>query len=73
MRDSELKAVSSTPATVVKTTTAALNFRATPSASGAKISVIPKGTKLTVTGTSGVWRKVTYQGRTGWVSGDFLR
>ncbi|MEV5041830.1 SH3 domain-containing protein [Microbacterium sp. LMI1x-1-1.1] len=73
MRDSELKAVSSTPAAVVKTTTADLNFRATPSASGTKISVIPKGTKLTVTGTSGVWRKVTYQGRTGWVSGDFLR
>jgi len=73
MRDSELKAVAATPVTGTKVTTAALNFRATPSTSGKKISLIPKGTKVTVTGSSGSWRKITYKGKTGWVSGEFLR
>ena len=73
MRDSELKAVAAAPVTGTKVTTAALNFRATPSTSGKKISLIPKGTKVTVTGSSGSWRKITYKGKTGWVSGEFLR
>ncbi|MFI8631132.1 SH3 domain-containing protein [Microbacterium sp. NPDC077663] len=73
MRDSELKKLDAAPATSVKTTTAALNLRDQPSTSGKVMVVIPKGTKVTVTASSGIWRKTTYQGKTGWVSSDFLR
>ncbi|MGA6095253.1 SH3 domain-containing protein, partial [Microbacterium sp. NPDC079356] len=73
MRDSELKKLSASPATSVKTTTAALNLRDQPSTSGKILVVIPKGTKVTTTASSGIWRKTSFQGKTGWVSSDFLR
>ncbi|MDT3317899.1 SH3 domain-containing protein [Microbacterium sp. KSW4-11] len=73
MRDSELKKLTAAPATSVKTTTSALNLRQTPSTSGKILVVIPKGTKVTITASSGIWRKTTFQGKTGWVSSDFLR
>ncbi|MGA6126315.1 MULTISPECIES: SH3 domain-containing protein [unclassified Microbacterium] len=73
MRDSELKKLTAAPATSVKTTTSALNLRQTPSTSGKILVVIPKGTKVTTTASSGIWRKTSFQGKTGWVSSDFLR
>lgn len=54
-------------------TSEALNLRKTGSFSGEKISVIPQGTILTVQGTEGAWRQVTYNGNTGWVHSDYLR
>jgi murein DD-endopeptidase MepM/ murein hydrolase activator NlpD/uncharacterized protein YraI len=55
-------------------TTARLNLRATPSTSGTRILVIPKGATVgTIKATSGVWRKVTYAGKTGWVHSAYLK
>ncbi len=36
------------------------------------LTVIPRNTKLTVTAISGIWFKVTYGGRIGWVHSDFV-
>lgn len=55
-------------------TTAALNLRASASTSGKRILVIPKNANVgTITATKGVWRKVTYKKKTGWVSSAYLK
>jgi len=70
---SYLKAVTTTATKVVKTTTASLNLRASASTSAKIITTLKKGTKVTVTATSGAWRKVTVSGKTGWVHGSYLK
>lgn len=61
------------PASTTKTTTAALNLRAAPSTTAKVVVVLAKGTKVKVTESKGVWRKVTAGSRTGWVHGTYLR
>jgi uncharacterized protein YraI len=56
----------------VMVTTADLNLRTSPSTSARIITTLKKGTKVTVTGSSGSWRKVVVGNRTGWVSGKYL-
>ncbi|MBO1265953.1 SH3 domain-containing protein [Proteiniclasticum sp. SCR006] len=56
----------------VRQTTANLNFRSASSITSSVLSVIPKGTKLTVQSVSGTWAKVTYGGKTGYVSTNYL-
>jgi len=70
---SYLKAVTTSTTKVVKTTTTSLNLRASASTSAKIITVLAKGTKVTVTSSSGAWRKVTVSGRTGWVHGSYLK
>ncbi|OCA84656.1 SH3 domain-containing protein [Bacillus sp. FJAT-27986] len=53
-------------------TTANLNLRKTASTSGEKLDTIPKNTIVTATAKSGIWYKVSYNGKTGWVSGTYL-
>jgi murein DD-endopeptidase MepM/ murein hydrolase activator NlpD len=54
-------------------TAAALNFRRTPSMSGAKILVIPKGSTVgSIRASKGVWRQISYKGKTGWVHSAYL-
>jgi uncharacterized protein YraI len=57
----------------VMVTTADLNLRTSPSTSAKIITVLKKGTKVTVTASSGSWRKVAVGSRTGWVSAKFLK
>lgn len=64
--------------TIKKPTTykakAAVNFRKSASLKGKKILVIPKGANVgTIKATKGVWRKVTYKGKTGWVHSSYLK
>ncbi|MFL4475937.1 SH3 domain-containing protein [Paeniglutamicibacter sp. MACA_103] len=54
-------------------TTANLNLRSTPSTKGKKLAVVPKGTVLTVAATKSGWSQVRHAGKTGWVSGTYLR
>ena len=61
------------PAKTVKQTTARLNLRKGASTSTASMALIPKGTSLSVRKVSGKWHQVTYQSKTGWVSGDYLK
>lgn len=51
-----------------------LNLRAEPDVNTERISTIPYGTTLTVHGHNGdsTWLNVTYDGQTGWVSGEFV-
>lgn len=50
-----------------------LYLRANPSTTAKKLANIPGGTVVTVEEWAGSWAKVTYNGKTGWVSGDFLK
>ncbi|MEZ5187585.1 MAG: SH3 domain-containing protein [Microbacterium sp.] len=63
---------SASEAPVVMVTTDALNLRASASGAAPVLTVLPKGTSVTVTGSDGVWRAVTAGTRTGWVHGDYL-
>ncbi|MFJ2617977.1 D-alanyl-D-alanine carboxypeptidase family protein [Glutamicibacter sp. NPDC087344] len=65
---------SSTSKAKTKTTTANLNLRAGASTSQKVLLTIPKGKKVVVTGAvkSG-WYPVKYGGKSGWVSGKYLR
>jgi uncharacterized protein YgiM (DUF1202 family) len=65
--------VTTAPVSSVKTTTVALNLRASASTTARVITVLPKGTKVTVIASSGVWRKVTVGSRTGWVHSAYLK
>lgn len=53
-------------------TTANLTMRTGSSTKYASLLSIPKGTHLISLGTSGGWHKVSYNGKTGWVSGTYL-
>jgi uncharacterized protein YvpB len=66
--------VTPTPVPVVqqKKTTGALNMRTGAGTQYAAIMVIPKGAVVEVIGTSGKWFNITYQGKTGWSSSDYL-
>ena len=61
------------------TTTASVNLRKGPGLGYAKVTAVSKGTKLSYTGTSqkddrGVtWYKVTYKGKTCWVSSKYSK
>ncbi|WP_139892158.1 SH3 domain-containing protein [Bacillus sp. D386] len=69
------KAVTSSSASITDTmfkTTANLNLRKTASTSGEKLDTIAKNTIVTATAKSGDWYKVSYNGKTGWVSGTYL-
>lgn len=48
-----------------------LKLRAAASATSAQLAVIPYGTSLTVTETSGDWVKVSFQGQVGWVNSTY--
>lgn len=54
-------------------TTQALNLRATASTKGKVLKVIPKGTQITASVKYGPWYKTSYQGKTGYVSGAYLK
>ncbi|MBQ9023375.1 MAG: SH3 domain-containing protein [Eubacterium sp.] len=49
-------------------TTSNLNLRSGNSTSYSKLSVIPRGTGVTVTEVKNNWGKVSYDGKTGWIS-----
>lgn len=49
-----------------------LNFRSYPSMYGTIIGQIPNGAKVFIDGQSGNWYVVRYQGRSGYVSSDFV-
>lgn len=48
-----------------------MNFRADHSKSSTAFGLIPKGTKLTITEINDVWGKLTYLGKTGWISLEY--
>ena len=56
------------------TTTANLNIRSGPSTSNAIIATVKQGTQLTVVGQAASgWLKVSYQGKTGYVSTQYVK
>lgn len=60
------------PTVLLKKTTSALNMRNGAGTQYTSIMVLPKGAVVEVIGTSGKWFNITYQGKTGWSSGDYL-
>jgi uncharacterized protein YgiM (DUF1202 family) len=55
------------------TATANVNLRSSASTSAKIITLVKKGSKVTVTASSGKWRKATVGGKTGWIHGDYLK
>jgi len=55
---------------IVQTQSGNLNLRSQPN--GTKTDSIPKGTILTITDKYGNWYETSYNGKTGWVSGDYI-
>lgn len=49
-----------------------LNIRNEPGTQGALIATIPQGTKIEILGTNGSWYKAKYNGKIGWISGDYV-
>lgn len=56
-----------------ETTASSLILRSGPGTNYSRITSMPKGTRLTISSTSGNWAKVTYNGRTGWASRTYLK
>lgn len=50
-----------------------LNMRSAPSAAASIIAKIPNGSRVQILGTNGNFYQVSFNGRTGWVSRDFIR
>ncbi len=57
---------------IVKTNGSRLNLRSAPSLNGQIIGHIPSGASVTITGESGSWYAVIYDGRNGFASKDFI-
>ncbi|MDQ7092370.1 N-acetylmuramoyl-L-alanine amidase [Desulfosporosinus sp. PR] len=49
-----------------------LNLRDTPASTGKVLVTIPKGASIDLLTLQNNWYKTTYQGKTGWVSGDYV-
>ncbi|QTV79660.1 SH3 domain-containing protein [Microbacterium sp. NIBRBAC000506063] len=56
-----------------RVTTGAVNMRSGPSTSNAVVTLIAKGTTVSVAGSQGSWRKVYVGTRDGWVHNDYLK
>lgn len=54
-------------------TSASLNIRTLPSTKGKVLKTIPKGKQVYSNTRSNGWYKVSYGGKTGWVSGSYLK
>lgn len=52
--------------------TGGLNLRSTPSSSGEKLTTVPHNTVIEVLAEENGWVKTSYEGSTGWLSGDYL-
>ncbi|HSR03800.1 MAG TPA: SH3 domain-containing protein, partial [Proteiniclasticum sp.] len=53
-------------------TTANLYMRTGPGTSSKSVLVMPKGATVTLVEDGGAWKKITYNGKTGWASGKYL-
>ncbi|NCC78051.1 MAG: hypothetical protein EOM07_00395 [Clostridia bacterium] len=62
----------STPAATTMKTTANLYMRTGAGTSNKAILVMPKGATVTLVEDGGAWKKITYNGKTGWASGKYL-
>ena len=54
-------------------TSAGVNVRSSPSASSSKLGALANGASFTVTGGSGTWWKISYNGRTGYVASEYTK
>lgn len=61
------------PKTMTVTAKSGLNMRNRPSMSGGIIAAAPKGTKITVKGKDGVWYKVAWKGKNGYMKSIYLK
>ncbi|MGL5416455.1 MAG: SH3 domain-containing protein [Clostridium sp.] len=50
-----------------------LNVRAKASMNSSKLGILPKGTKITVLAKEGNWSKISFNGKTGYVSSQYLK
>lgn len=57
----------------VYTTTANLNLRSTANPNGNVLLTIPKDREVTYVSTQGAWHRVTFNGRTGFVSSQYIK
>ena len=65
--------VPETPKVDIRKTTYNLNMRSGPATTYSILLTIPSGTELTIISLEGSWAKVSYGGKTGYVSVDYLQ
>ncbi|WP_162356422.1 SH3 domain-containing protein [Metabacillus mangrovi] len=53
-------------------TAASLNVRSAPASASSIIGSVKKGTAVVILQTNGSWHRISYSGKTGWVSSDFV-
>ena len=63
-------AVLNVPTGLTGTLTTNVNFRTYPN--GDLIQTLPQGTNINIIGANGGWYKATYNGKSGWLSGDYV-
>ena len=69
----EKKEIEVTPMSGTKYVTAdSLNVRSGPETSYSKIGSLKFGSEVTITGKSGIWYRISYSDKTGFVRGDYL-
>ncbi|RJF74494.1 SH3 domain-containing protein [Deinococcus cavernae] len=70
----QIPAAAAPPATDnTRRTTTNLNLRQGPSASSAKLATLKSGTRVNLLGCAASWCRVSVQGKTGYVSQQYLR
>ncbi|NLL51441.1 MAG: SH3 domain-containing protein [Peptococcaceae bacterium] len=55
------------------TASGALNLRDIPSTSGKVLLAVPQGATVEITAQQGQWYQTTYQNKTGWIFGDYVK
>ena len=58
---------------IVATQSSPLNMRSQPSAGGAVVTTLPRGTRVGILSYSGDWTRVTFRNKTGYVLSAYLR
>ncbi|KZZ86042.1 SH3 domain-containing protein [Bacillus sp. SJS] len=54
-------------------TATSLNVRSAPSSASSLLGSVTKGTKVAILKSEGSWLRISYSGKTGWVSRDFVK
>lgn len=61
------------PSGGTRRTTTNLNLRSGPSTAAAKVATLPEGTRVNLVACTAGWCRVTWNGRAGYVSQEYLR
>ncbi|MBS2969817.1 SH3 domain-containing protein [Metabacillus sp. KIGAM252] len=71
VKDSEAKNAAQRPLGYI--TASSLNVRSAPSSASSLLGSVKKGTEVAILKSEGTWLRISYSGKTGWVSRDYVK